>query len=462
MKKRVVILTFLGLLLAGPISMSQETDRMLSLEAAVAEAESSGNDYTLVHSLAEYGNALFDAGDDEKALECCCRAFSLLADEPDVTMIGSCTTISNSLFTIARIYRKNNEPDRALTYYQRTLDLEKALNRLSVVNLRYDEIISLLIEDGRYNEALDYISVAKTYTDKTKNMHFVGRLYYHQGVCEEALGKIAEASDSYNMAIESAKSLNVGIDHVYLPLYLERSASVALERGDTVLARVQLDSAHHFMQEHDHFAYSRQIFTGLADMFGDFDPELSEIYAAKAKDFDFVPALDDLASKIALRYIDFPAREREQKIRNERLTSITMASLAALLLAILIIVLYRNYNLKRLSEYRKQQNESLQESLQKKNKLLEIANSIADEKVSREVISIADEMGPSTYLTKREMEIAVMIANGLLNKEIAYKLNISVRTVENHRNSIYKKLGVNNSVEMVNCIKTFAQADNGK
>lgn len=45
-------------------------------------------------------------------------------------------------------------------------------------------------------------------------------------------------------------------------------------------------------------------------------------------------------------------------------------------------------------------------------------------------------------LTKRETEVLVMIANGFSNKEIAFKLKLSVRTVESHRNNIMKKLNI--------------------
>ncbi|HSA54451.1 MAG TPA: response regulator transcription factor [Gemmatimonadaceae bacterium] len=45
-------------------------------------------------------------------------------------------------------------------------------------------------------------------------------------------------------------------------------------------------------------------------------------------------------------------------------------------------------------------------------------------------------------LTTREREVLVRIAQGLLNKEIAAELGISVRTVESHRDSLMRKLGL--------------------
>ncbi len=45
-------------------------------------------------------------------------------------------------------------------------------------------------------------------------------------------------------------------------------------------------------------------------------------------------------------------------------------------------------------------------------------------------------------LTKRETEIARMASGGLMSKEIALKLNVSLRTVEKHRENLMQKIGV--------------------
>lgn len=52
-------------------------------------------------------------------------------------------------------------------------------------------------------------------------------------------------------------------------------------------------------------------------------------------------------------------------------------------------------------------------------------------------------------LTKREMEILHLICDGNNNYDIAEKLFLSHRTVENHRLSIYYKLDVKNAAELV-------------
>jgi DNA-binding CsgD family transcriptional regulator len=55
----------------------------------------------------------------------------------------------------------------------------------------------------------------------------------------------------------------------------------------------------------------------------------------------------------------------------------------------------------------------------------------------------------SFSLTNREKEILELIATGLISKEIADKLYISVNTVNTHRQRIIEKLSVNNTYEAI-------------
>lgn len=62
---------------------------------------------------------------------------------------------------------------------------------------------------------------------------------------------------------------------------------------------------------------------------------------------------------------------------------------------------------------------------------------LLNEKIAQEKEMIEDEK-----LTRREIEVLKLLAEGLFNKEIAYKLSISEKTVKNHVSNIFKKIGV--------------------
>jgi DNA-binding NarL/FixJ family response regulator len=60
-------------------------------------------------------------------------------------------------------------------------------------------------------------------------------------------------------------------------------------------------------------------------------------------------------------------------------------------------------------------------------------------------------------LSERELEIIELVATGLTNLEIARKLTISKRTVDNHVSNIFTKTGAKNRVALLNWAM-----DNGK
>lgn len=52
-------------------------------------------------------------------------------------------------------------------------------------------------------------------------------------------------------------------------------------------------------------------------------------------------------------------------------------------------------------------------------------------------------------LSRRETQILKMISDGMLNREIADSLSLSIQTIETHRKNIYLKLQVTSRVELI-------------
>ena len=57
---------------------------------------------------------------------------------------------------------------------------------------------------------------------------------------------------------------------------------------------------------------------------------------------------------------------------------------------------------------------------------------------------------PNMPLSAREMEIIDLVADGLTNQEIAERLTISKRTVDNHVSNMFTKTGSKNRVALLN------------
>lgn len=71
-----------------------------------------------------------------------------------------------------------------------------------------------------------------------------------------------------------------------------------------------------------------------------------------------------------------------------------------------------------------------------------IQPSLANELEAEKENKFENRMAKENDLTKREVEVLCLLAEGLYNKEIAFKLSISEKTVKNHVSSIFRKIDV--------------------
>ena len=74
----------------------------------------------------------------------------------------------------------------------------------------------------------------------------------------------------------------------------------------------------------------------------------------------------------------------------------------------------------------------------------QIKNCLTDE-----IVPFAIESATDALLTPREREILALAKEGMFSKEISEKLNISIHTVNRHRQNILEKLQVDNIIEAI-------------
>lgn len=81
-----------------------------------------------------------------------------------------------------------------------------------------------------------------------------------------------------------------------------------------------------------------------------------------------------------------------------------------------------------------------------------LSSSIATYLMGR-IRKVKGSSSSSNLLTEREVEVIVLISEGLTTKDISSRCNQSVRTVEYHITNIYGKLGVSTRASAVNWAK---------
>ena len=76
---------------------------------------------------------------------------------------------------------------------------------------------------------------------------------------------------------------------------------------------------------------------------------------------------------------------------------------------------------------------------------------VMDRSIAERMLEMLEGGTKSSYdgLTGREVEILKLIARGLANKQVAYQLKISEKTVRNHISNIYTRLGIDDRSQAV-------------
>ena len=165
----------------------------------------------------------------------------------------------------------------------------------------------------------------------------------------------------------------------------------------------------------------------------------------------------EAAQSLALFDVKYETTEKEHEIEilNQRVRNRNLGLI--FLVVILVAVIVISVLFARFASIRKKQNITLIKANLLKDQLLEIAQNKTkqpEEKKTEQITQLAQEMGsigemPQVKITRREREVMKLCCEGLLAKEIADRLNISQRTVETHKTNLFKKLGINNTMELV-------------
>jgi DNA-binding NarL/FixJ family response regulator len=78
-----------------------------------------------------------------------------------------------------------------------------------------------------------------------------------------------------------------------------------------------------------------------------------------------------------------------------------------------------------------------------------ISNVILKSYIKKAKSNSTDDENKENLLSKRELEVLKLFAEGMTNQEIADKLFISIRTVESHKNHIMARLELKTTVDLV-------------
>ena len=72
---------------------------------------------------------------------------------------------------------------------------------------------------------------------------------------------------------------------------------------------------------------------------------------------------------------------------------------------------------------------------------------------------IAGDDSPFDALSPRELEVAMMLTQGLRQEDIARRLSLSAKTINTHKTRLFEKLGIQDSIALARMVAQYGIAD---
>ena len=69
------------------------------------------------------------------------------------------------------------------------------------------------------------------------------------------------------------------------------------------------------------------------------------------------------------------------------------------------------------------------------------------------------QASPFDALTPRELEVALLLNQGLRQEAIARQLNLSAKTVNTHKTRLFEKLGIRDTIALARLVSQYGLAD---
>ena len=300
--------------------------------------------------------------------------------------------------------------DEALQHAREAYELDRAAGRDERAAIRLSQLAAVYTDTGDAAHAASCLWEAIPVFEKSQNHHSLSVCYNQLGGLALGMGNKIEAESHFRRAIELAG--NTG------NRYIERKA----QRG---LAEAIIDA-----RPREAYAHLNR-FVELTD----------SMYAN-----DNSRQINEFKVKYDLAEKEHQIELESQKVRTRNTLLILFGIITALLI-FGIVLLVRSERIQKKNARMLEKANELKDRLLALNKAGNAHSGEAIKEIAEEISAIGAES--QVHLTAREIEVVKYCCEGLMSKEIADRMNISQRTVDSHKTNIFRKLGINTTVELV-------------
>lgn len=365
--------------------------------------------------------------------------------------------ISMTLNTLAGIYLTAKMPEQGEPYILEAIDIDRRIdNRSLAIHLGTASDIYLSMGDATKalpfaQEALD-TEIAAGGPDAPKvaiRKSQLAAVYTSLKDYAHAERLLIEASDAFrDQGKLHSLSVTLGqLGHIYMSIDQKSKALEPLQ--EAVRLCHQLGNIYNESKNRNLLAQAladiqpKQAYEQLRQYSLLRDSIYQEQTAAKLQEFE-------------VKY-ETAEKQHQLNLKEEEIKRSHLLLIGVFIIAVIAVVLF--FIAYRLASVRKRANQTLIKASRVKDELLSLAKQETEELRRRQLLQVAqniEQLGnlPDISLTSRETQIVALYSQGLLSKEIAHQLGISTRTVETHKVHIYRKLGINNNIELLRYAQT--------
>lgn len=367
--------------------------------------------------------------------------------------IGDKRRLSSSLSNCAAICLCSNQYDIAEKYLLEAIELERALNNLQGLSIRLGLLSEAYIQNGKYEEALAAADEALSVSLVIGNVNKIAVRQSQKSLPLIYLERYDEARSLLKEAIDSLRSVN---NLNSLGISLRQMSSLESKCGNEQAAIDYMKQSVEIARQIGNRMHLSKGCRELAEMLKKKEPVLAFQYLEESSQLNEEMFNDKLAQQLQSSNVKFQTAEMQHQLEIQQSSLalhryMTIAFVILLVICILVAVL-----LGRLAKVRGKNNEMLRKASSAKDELIRIANleKLQAESARKQILEVAEHISSlaelsDAELTSREIQIIKLYSQGLVSKEVADQLNISVRTVETHKNHIYRKLGISTTVELL-------------
>ena len=361
--------------------------------------------------------------------------------------------ISSALNTLAAIGIYAGQLPEAEKYILESLRIEEKLKRPAAYAIRLGMASEVFVREGKFDEGLKYAQEALRVEMEGGSEHKVPVRRSQLASALYSLGKIEEAREE---ALEAETALRAEENNTSLLTNSRLLSDIERKLGNTHQAIIYLKECITLSQHTGNLYQEAQANHQLAELYSNSEPAQAIPYWR-----EYVRLKEQIYDdKMAMQLQSFNVRYQMAHQQRQLLQKDEQISLNHVLLIIGIILLIGcvllAVFLARMVKRRDDDNRELMRTTEEKDEMLRRANDQIQQVQSahQQMLDAEGRLGSvgeqeEVELTSRELQIVKLLSKGLLSKEVAEQLSISVRTVETHKNHIYRKLGISTTVELL-------------